>query len=146
MKKIFVLLFSFALLIAVGCSNQLPTADPPSDKVEFVQAIDNAQLAVVPTDVNAPVMFVQDQEDPGISAPDATYSDILNLPKKGDAPAVWIRWFLAAVLVITYELAARKIITAKSYSIFGMLYRLLNFLFKDKALDGTHNITPVQKE
>ena len=52
MKNIFILLFSFALLVAVGCGNQQTTGDPPSGKVEYVQAVDLQQPAVVDYTIN----------------------------------------------------------------------------------------------
>lgn len=145
MKNFILLLFSFALLVATGCGNKQTTDPPASDQVEYVQALD-VQQAAVSTQLDAPVLLVQDQSDPGLSAPEASYNDILNLPKKGDDPAVWIRWIIGVAVVVVYELSVRKITTTKSISIFGLIYRLLNFLFKDKSLNGTHEITPVQKE
>ena len=72
MKKIVVLLIMFAALVVTSCSNQ-PVADDTAAQVSYEQS---ASFTFVADDVSAPVLFVQDVEDPPAES-DKSFSDIL---------------------------------------------------------------------
>ena len=137
MKSIFILLFSFALLFAVGCSNQQPTADPPSDKVEFVQVIE-VQQAAATVDLNAPVYLTQDktlaaEEDSGIT-------------EKGFLDIILENWGLVLVALMAFvKVLVNLTPTTKDNQIFGWIDTIFNAIVPNYKKGGG-TFSTVQKE
>lgn len=73
MKNIFLLIFGFALLLAVGCAPDKPAADPPGEEISYVQTAD-LQQAAASIELDAPVYLVQDgAEDPPAEVDNLSY-------------------------------------------------------------------------
>jgi len=54
-------------------------------------------------------------------------------------------WWLAALLVATYELIVRFIPTVADYSVIGIIYRILDFLVENKAKVDSSEEAEAQK-
>lgn len=113
MKNFVLMLFSFVLIVALGCNNvERQSADPPVNKVEYVYA----DLQVSDNAVQAPVVLVQESgeavEDVGsVSGEDS--AGLWALLKGNEGYIFAILWLLSEIL------ASSKL---KSNSIFQLIF------------------------
>lgn len=118
MKKSFLCLIFLIGLFALSCTAPPDKAKPQSTQTEFVQVADHA--------VRADIIYAADET--ALPNPD------------NPTPVKWLdeNTLLAvgSVLGIVYEFLARKIPTSKTLSIFGNLYKLINWFIPDKSKNG----------
>ncbi len=134
MKNFLVLIFSFALLLAVGCAPDKPAADPPGEETSYVQTAD-LQQTTASIELQTPVYLVQDQADPPPAVSGKSFADIL----KGN----WIAVLLSLLGFI--EVIVRLTPTQKDDSLLNKLYKILDFLIPNFKASGGR-FTPEQNE
>ena len=129
MKKIFVLLFSFALLAFVGCSKQTvqTNPDPPGVKVEY--AVE--QPAVQANAPAADVYVVQDLPEQPPGEADKTFWQLI--------ADNWGSLLLALLGFV--ELLVRLTPTEKDNSILNMIIKFLNVILPNLKKGGGTFIT-----
>lgn len=120
MRKILAFVFLIGLYV-VGCNSRL------SDKMEITSQPSEFVL-VADQGTTADVMYAVDEtalQDPGTPVHE---------------PINWIDNDLlltvGAVLSLLYEFLARKIPTSKTLSLFGVIYKILNYFVPDKSKNG----------
>jgi hypothetical protein len=122
MKKIFLILFSFALLAIVGCSQRTETnPDPPGVKVEY--AVDQPVQANA---IAADVYVVQDTAEQPPGEAEKTFLDILK-----ENWGALLLGFLAFV-----EILVRLTPSEKDNSILNMIIKFLNVLLPNLKKGG----------
>ncbi|MGV8094528.1 MAG: hypothetical protein AB2L24_21955 [Mangrovibacterium sp.] len=126
MKKIFMILFSLSLLIAIGCSNADVTNDrSPGNQVEYTYA------DLQSTDgIQAPVVLVQ--EDPVVQVPSEDPELIFDLTTLLSDKWIYVILILLGVIKIIVNLTP----TEKDNKIFAPIDAFFDWIIPNRRKGG----------
>lgn len=134
MKNFFLLIFGFALLLAVGCAPDKPNSDPPGEEISYVQTAD-LQQSTASIELDTPVYLVQDPPSDPPAVSDKTFADLLKE-----------NWMVVLAGLLGFvDIIVRLTPTEKDNSILNKLYKILDFLIPNFKAGGG-KFTPEQKE
>ncbi len=137
MKKLLFLLIAFGLLFVL----QTPTvkAAPEKQGICLIASADVSPAATMQEEGGAtapPAATNVEATAAELEAPNATLTDVVNIPGKDSGWTDWIYWAISALVYVFYNFVVRLIPTSKSWTIGSILYRLGNLIIKDRSATG----------